>query len=127
MLASLRRRDGKSSANRPYENRTTPFLRKCAGKEFTRWLLSHREMSLRIQDDLPRRAPLSLRLLSEADSAALADLAAEHSLRLLTPRLNLEVYGFDGPILRAWGIFSNDSLAGILIRFRNTVIAVDGN
>lgn len=77
------------------------------------------------------RHPLSaspvVRPLTDADAPAFADLCARHPLRLLTPRLNIETYGFQGPILRSWGAFTADTMVGLLFRLNNTMIAVDAD
>jgi len=76
-------------------------------------------------------APVSpfVRPLTEADAEALADLCARHPLRLLTPRLNIDLYGFQGPSLRSWGAFlpNGRTMIGLLFRLNNTMIAVDGD
>ena len=45
---------------------------------------------------------------------------------LLTPRLNIEAHGFQGTIVRSWGAFIRATgVAGILLRYGNTAVAVD--
>ncbi len=68
--------------------------------------------------------------LTGADTASFLDLCSRHHTRFLTPRLNIEVYGFDGPVLRAWGAYGRDStvrgpMVGVMFRLNNTMIAVD--
>ncbi len=70
---------------------------------------------------------LLVRLLTAADAPLLEDLYRKDPLRFLTPRMNLEVYGFEGAMIRAWGAFTPDgrALNGILLRFNNTAIIAD--
>lgn len=70
---------------------------------------------------------LLVRLLRAADAPLLEDLYRKDPLRFLTPRMNLEVFGFEGAMIRAWGAFTPDgqALNGILLRFNNTAIIAD--
>ena len=79
------------------------------------------------QSGYPVPAFPAMRSLTQADSALLADLCARHPIRLLTPRLNIDLYGFQGPTLRSWGAFLPDgvTMIGLLFRLNNTMIAVD--
>lgn len=69
----------------------------------------------------------TVRLLTATDAPILDDLCRKDPLRFLTLRMNLEVYGFGGPTIRAWGAFTPDgrALSGLLLRFNNTVIIAD--
>lgn len=84
-------------------------------------------MNSPLQTYLDRQAPYVVRKLTATDTAAFARLCRSHPWRMLTPRLNIEYYGIDVPIVRSWGVFTRDGaeMAGILQRFRNTVIAAD--
>ncbi|HZT42167.1 MAG TPA: GNAT family N-acetyltransferase [Chthonomonadaceae bacterium] len=84
-------------------------------------------MSSPLQTSLDRQTPYVVRKLAATDSAAFARLCRKHPMRMLTPRLNIEYYGMDVPIMRSWGVFGRDGaeIVGILQRFRNTVIASD--
>lgn len=70
---------------------------------------------------------LMVRQLTGVDAPLLEDLYRKNPLRFLTPRMNLEVYGFDGPTICSWGAFTPDgsALQGILLRFNNTAIIAD--
>ncbi len=73
---------------------------------------------------------LSARPLRETDRGLLDDLFARFPVRFLTPRLNIERYGLDGPVIRAWGATRNSGdspLYGLMFRLNNTIIAVDAN
>src|SRR5438093_713650 len=82
--------------------------------------------------DHPREQAASLyrvRSLTADDAPAFARLCERYPLRFLTPRLNVEAHGFQGPILRLWGAFRTDNaeMAGILFRFTNTIVVVDAD
>jgi GNAT superfamily N-acetyltransferase len=70
-----------------------------------------------------------VRLLTAEDAPAFEALCAREPQRLLTTRLNIEKYGFEGNFVRAWGAFdpaeSGAVLRGVLLRFGNIVIATD--
>ncbi|HLV80669.1 MAG TPA: GNAT family N-acetyltransferase [Chthonomonadaceae bacterium] len=85
-------------------------------------------MSSSLQASLDRQAPYVVRKLTATDAVAFARLCRSHPLRMLTPRLNIEFYGLDVPLVRSWGAFTPEgSMAGILQRFRNTAIAADAD
>ena len=71
--------------------------------------------------------PLKVRLLTPDDMPALERLYRRDPLRFLTPRMNLEVYGFGGDVVQAWGAFTPDEteIEGMLLRYSNTVIVAD--
>lgn len=68
-----------------------------------------------------------VRSLTPADSPALEHLFQQDPLRFLTPRMNLEVYGYDTASVRPWGAFSADGteVVGVLLRYSNTMIVAD--
>ena len=70
---------------------------------------------------------LTVRPLSQNDTPAFRELCTRYPMRLLTPRLNIEAHGFQGPIVRSWGAFypGELELAGILLRYGNTAVGVD--
>src|SRR5437899_2023748 len=68
-----------------------------------------------------------IRPLTEADAPAFAAFCARYPLRLLTPRLNIEAYGFQSTTVRSWGAFEQAQMTGLLLRFFNTAVAVDGD
>ena len=70
---------------------------------------------------------LIVRLLTPDDGPALERLFRRDPLRFLTPRMNLEVYGFDQEIVRPWGAFTPDGseLEGLFLRYSNTIIVAD--
>ena len=81
-----------------------------------------------------RTTPLTLggltaRALTPADAPAFAALCARYLTRLLTPRLNIEQYGFQSPVVQSWGAFTSQEreMTGLLYRLNNTMIAVDGD
>jgi predicted GNAT family acetyltransferase len=76
---------------------------------------------------LESRASLIARPLTAADAPDFARLCARDPCRMLTPRLNIEAHGFDGPVVHAWGAFAADGaeMVGLMLRFSNTVIPVD--
>jgi predicted GNAT family acetyltransferase len=76
---------------------------------------------------LESRASLIARPLTAADAPAFARLCARDPCRMLTPRLNIEAHGYDGPVVRSWGAFAADGaeMVGLMLRFSNTVIPVD--
>ena len=68
-----------------------------------------------------------VRPLAGEDMPAFRALCERLPMRTLTPQLNIEVHGFQGNIVRSWGAFNaaQTELAGLLIRYGNTVVAVD--
>jgi len=74
-----------------------------------------------------------VRPLAGSDMPAFLDLCSRHQTRFITPRLNVETYGFDGPVLHAWGAFGSEGsstrgiMLGLLFRLNNTMIAVDAD
>jgi uncharacterized protein len=72
---------------------------------------------------------IAARALTSRDSAAFYALCARYPMRTLTSRLNVEAHGFQGPVVRSWGVFNEaqDELAGLLLRYGNTAVAVDGD
>ena len=75
--------------------------------------------------------PLFVRPMTVADAAAFATLSARDPWRYLTPRLNIEAHGYDGPVVRTWGAFRDEGaakdLAGIMLRYGNTAILADAD
>lgn len=71
---------------------------------------------------------LTARPLTAAAATVFARLCAREPVRLLTPRLNIEYYGFEGPTVRAWGVFTAQEreMRGLMLRFGNTAVVVDG-
>jgi hypothetical protein len=71
--------------------------------------------------------PLKVRLLTPDDMPTLERLYRRDPLRFLTPRMNLEVYGFGGEVVQGWGAFTPDEteIEGVLLRYSNTVIVTD--
>src|SRR5690348_17010935 len=86
-------------------------------------------MSASLPPDLPLSQHGPVRPLTPGDAPAFARLCERHPLRFLTPRLNIEAHGFQGPVLRSWGAFdpAGAEMLGILFRFTNTVVAVDAD
>jgi GNAT superfamily N-acetyltransferase len=73
-----------------------------------------------------RGAPETVRLLSNADIPALYALAECDPIRFMTARINAEVHGFEGKLVRAWGSFdSGGQMHGVLLRFSNTAVVMD--
>ena len=70
---------------------------------------------------------MDIRLLTAADAPAFRAMCERLPMRTLTPRLNLEAHGFQGPIVRSWGAFdsSQSDMIGLLLRYGNTAVAVD--
>ncbi len=70
-----------------------------------------------------------VRPLNAQDAPAFTALCAREPWRFLTPRLNVEKYGYESPLVRAWGAFdgaeTGSALRGILVRFGNIAIAAD--
>jgi hypothetical protein len=68
-----------------------------------------------------------VRPLGDADARAFYDMCARLPMRTLTPRLNIEAHGFQGSIVRSWGVFDPQSkeMEGLLLRYGNTAVAVD--
>lgn len=73
------------------------------------------------------RISLTIRRLLPSDAQTVAAFCARAPLRYLTLRLNLDVYGYHGSTVRAWGAFANgnDRLFGLLLRYNNTAILAD--
>lgn len=71
-------------------------------------------------------AAITLRPLKPEDAPAFARLEARMPLRFLTPRLNVESYGLGNGALPFYGAFFGAELRGLLFRFGNTVVTVDG-
>lgn len=69
----------------------------------------------------------AIRPLTSSDMGLFMTLCATDPVRFLTPRLNIETYGFEGPVLRGWGAFTPDgsNLRGLMFRLNNTMIVVD--
>lgn len=86
-------------------------------------------MNLRLYHGQGRDRPFVTRPLTSSDAPALERLCMQHPLRFLTPRINIEYYGYDGPVVRSWGAFTTKGaeMVGLLLRFRNTVVAVDAD
>jgi predicted GNAT family acetyltransferase len=63
----------------------------------------------------------------DADWDAFHAMCARLPMRTLTPRLNIEAHGFQGSIVRSWGVFdpSGQEMEGLLVRYGNTAVAVD--
>ena len=72
-----------------------------------------------------------VRPLTDADAAAFTTLCAQDSWRYLTPRLNIEAHGYNGPIVQTWGAFraavAGAGLAGVMLRYGNTAILADAD
>lgn len=69
-----------------------------------------------------------VRPLQREDAAAFAALSGKDPFRYLTPRLNLEVYGYECGNARAWGAFQEEgALLGVLLRYSNTLLIADGD
>jgi predicted GNAT family acetyltransferase len=68
-----------------------------------------------------------VRPLGDADSMAFHAMCARLPMRTLTPRLNVEAHGFQGSVVRSWGVFnrSDMEMEGLLLRYGNTAVAVD--
>jgi hypothetical protein len=68
-----------------------------------------------------------LRPLHPEDRHLLTYLCSTDPLRFLTPRLNIDHYGPNSPILHTWGAFSEvtGDMCGLLFRLNNTIIAAD--
>jgi len=68
-----------------------------------------------------------VRPITEDDGAAFYAMCARLPMRTLTPRLNIEAHGFQGSIVRSWGVFdpSGREMEGLLVRYGNTAVAVD--
>jgi predicted GNAT family acetyltransferase len=79
----------------------------------------------RVGIDQPDR--MAARPLMEADWPAFRAMCGRLPMRTLTPRLNIEVHGFQGPVVRSWGVFDerHEELTGLLLRYGNTAVAVD--
>ncbi len=73
--------------------------------------------------------PLVARPLDTGDAAAFAQLCAGDPFRYLTPRLNLEVFGYTSQAVRAWGAFApgETEMAGVMLRYSNTAILADAD
>lgn len=67
------------------------------------------------------------RQLTEADAPAVARLCEREPLRLLSLRMNLDRYGYNSRVIRAWGVFRSGQSEpqGLLLRFSNTVVLAD--
>lgn len=67
--------------------------------------------------------------MDENDAPLFAQLCAKLPNRMLTPRLNVEVHGFQGKLTKTWGAFENNgqALSGILMHYGNTMVAVDSD
>ncbi len=78
---------------------------------------------------VPIDSPLSflVRPLEAGDAAAFEELCSTDPLRFLTPQMNIELFGFQGGVIRSWGAFQPGSrtMFGILLRYSNTVIIAD--
>ena len=70
-----------------------------------------------------------VRLLEENDAQLFNELCKKLPKRMLTPRLNVEVHGFQGKLTKTWGAFENngETLSGVLMHYGNTMVAVDAN
>lgn len=70
---------------------------------------------------------LNVRLLRAEDAPALERLYRRDPLRFLTPRMNLEVYGCAGEVMKPWGAFAPDGgeVMGVLLRYSNTILVTD--
>jgi GNAT superfamily N-acetyltransferase len=83
------------------------------------------------QGNPDRTTPFVIRSLTAADDEALARLSVQDYWRYLTPRLNLDAHGYEGPMVRAWGAFHARSgpadMAGIMLRYGNTAILADAD
>ncbi len=66
-----------------------------------------------------------VRLLTDDDQRKCLQFCAREEAELLTLKMNLEVYGLNGPILQGWGAFCGNEISGILLRYNNTLIAAD--
>lgn len=67
-----------------------------------------------------------VRPLKSEDDEAFAALCARDPYRYLTPRLNLEVFGFESAEVRPWGAFEAEgALRGVLLRYSNTILITD--
>ena len=74
-----------------------------------------------------RAEDIELKPLAQSDRYLLSDLCKVDPVRFLTPLLNIDYYGLEGPFLRAWAAISVTSGApcGLLFRLNNTIIAAD--
>jgi len=72
---------------------------------------------------------MTVRPLTQSDTPEFDEFCSQLPMRTLTPRLNIEVHGFQGPIVRSWGVFGSTHcrLSGLLLRFGNTAVAVDAD
>ncbi|HLJ53889.1 MAG TPA: GNAT family N-acetyltransferase [Chthonomonadaceae bacterium] len=73
------------------------------------------------------REGAAVRPLCDSDAPAFQELCRRMPMRTLTARLNIDAFGFRGPIVRAWGAFDQGQLAGVLLRYGNTAVAVDAD
>lgn len=76
---------------------------------------------------MPASTNLSVRPLTPLDEPEFMRLAADLPGRMLSSRMNFEVYGPVSETARFWGAFSGLRMAGSLCRFRNTTVAVDSS
>jgi predicted GNAT family acetyltransferase len=69
------------------------------------------------------------RLLTDADAPAVVDLCARHPQLMLTTRMNLESFGYNGPHVRSWGAFEPEERGGavmaVMLRFGNIAVVAD--
>jgi predicted GNAT family acetyltransferase len=72
-------------------------------------------------------SPVALRPLKSEDFEAFRALCKRNPTRLQSVRINIEALGFQSSQMRSWGAFasSESHLCGVLLRFINTLIAVD--
>ena len=71
----------------------------------------------------------AIRPLTSDDAPAFRAMCVRLPMRTLTPRLNVEVHGFQGTMVRSWGVLNaaQDELEGLLLRYGNTAVAVDAD
>lgn len=71
--------------------------------------------------------PYTYRALSENDRSVYLAHCLKHPDDMLPARMNIEAFGMSGSKVHAWGAFHKytQEMAGILIRYSNTILAVD--
>lgn len=86
-------------------------------------------MNRRFNHNLTTGTPPGIRRLTEADTAAVAELCSRYPVRMLSLRMHLEAYGYGSDSLLVWGAFSPsvERLEGIVFRLNNTFILADGD
>lgn len=73
---------------------------------------------------------LTARPLCPEDNYLIEEFCQQYPLRTLSARMNIETFGYLSPRLKVWGTIEHsrgfeERLSGILMRFSNTMIAID--